>query len=313
MSYKPTQGPVFDDEGFPICGARVKAGVKKSHMSENGVCRRPPMPNNRCIRHGGTTRSGSLSSQFKHGLRSPVYQAQIKDPGLLDPKRPMAAQAQVVDMCADRLALRDSPKFRTRALALFRRAESAWNNSDVDALGKAMVRLGEHLENAIMEDRALADLSHHADRLHQQQIKYWAVAFSAKASFSAEEMRQSIRILIDAMKAEGLSREKSASILGRWDEELFDGRLGFVGLPKSGSLVEKETTNPAEANAAVRKIMEDAVSGGVANIPTDEEMEAEEEDLGDDGGINRSIELDLGAEGPLDLEPPDEFDIEEND
>ena len=48
------KGPVYDDDGKQICGAKTKSRVtKKGKKRTNKICKRSPMKNNRCHLHGG--------------------------------------------------------------------------------------------------------------------------------------------------------------------------------------------------------------------------------------------------------------------
>ena len=52
------------------CGAKTVAG---------GTCKRAPMPNGRCYRHGGATPSGPASPHFLHGRYSNVLPARLRE------------------------------------------------------------------------------------------------------------------------------------------------------------------------------------------------------------------------------------------
>ena len=214
-------------KGPKPCGAKTSRGT---------ACQAPAMENGRCRVHGGATPSGIASPHFKHGRNSKAFKAlgvhyreALNDPELLNPKRTIAAQNAIVEKVGDRLEELDSPKFREVAVSKYDALMDAWQEGDASKMGAAIRDLGSHLRRGAHEDQALRSLADQVQKLYKQQIDYWSVAFSARASFSAEEMRMSVRVLLDAMLDEGVSRAQASRIMERWDQVLFDGRLGFAG------------------------------------------------------------------------------------
>lgn len=214
-------------KGPKPCGAKTSRGT---------ACQAPAMENGRCRVHGGATPSGIASPHFKHGRNSKAFKAlgvhyreALNDPELLNPKRTIAAQNAIVEKAGDRLEELDSPKFREVAVLKYGTLMDAWQEGDASKMGAAIRDLGSHLRRGAHEDQALRSLADQVQKLYKQQIDYWSVAFSARASFSAEEMRMSVRVLLDAMLDEGVSRAQASRIMERWDQVLFDGRLGFAG------------------------------------------------------------------------------------
>ena len=120
------------DTDKQVCGAKLK-----NPKEDRTRCPSSAMPNGRCRIHGGCSPSGPAHGRFRNPssdnarahnqklarrlgeLLGERFAETYKADDLMDLRRPVAALETVALKQAERIAERDTPEFRRRAVALF--------------------------------------------------------------------------------------------------------------------------------------------------------------------------------------------------
>ena len=203
----------FDSDGSPICGAASKNGV---------LCRKPPMPNGRCQKHGG----GSPGRPVKHGRYSRSlgflaehYKAALKQPAaLLDLTEPLALMDAMVRRIAERMSTGDTLELRSRALSLLDRARAA--GSDDPALaGSLMMELRRLLQQGVDEDKAMRELRDATEAFAKRAEEAWRILLARQNSINQQHLVSVLAGFVEIVQAES-DGPTAQRIIGRIHQEV---------------------------------------------------------------------------------------------
>ena len=213
-----------------ICGAHPK--------KDRGPCRAYSLyKNGRCKNHGGLTPSGVASPHYKHGRfagalnekRRQQYLEAKDNPDQMDLGRPLALlEVQVTEAVGRREDL-DTPEFRQRAQALYKKARRQLKARQNVEAGITLKELGDLLERGVEEDRAREEVGRTTSRLARHMEAAWKVRLGAAAAINAADltviMGAFVEVAHDEMEPEQLRR-----FLGRVDREVLSGMLTKAGV-----------------------------------------------------------------------------------
>lgn len=216
-------------------GAGLPVSICGANDGERGICTRPPAgPSGRCKRHGGKSLSGVDHPSFRHGKYSVALkrlgvdlEERLNDPTLVDIRRPLVAQDEVLARLTKRVADHDTADFRARALGLHEEAMAALPNDPSRGLG-LLRELGDLLRRGAAEDRALEQVARSAALMTQQQLAYWKVALAGRRAISADEFRLLMTRMF-AILCEHHGDQEAFRVMERVDAEACAGALGFKG------------------------------------------------------------------------------------
>ena len=211
------------------CGAKAK-------QSPGKFCTSPPVPGRkRCRMHGGLTPRGPASPQFKTGRFSKylggalgdAYENSVSNPELLDLKDGIAVLDAIARRAAARVAERDTPRFRERAIELHEKMDEVLEGSDpdIEALRKHAADLGRLLNAGDHEDRAMRFLSDSIEKFSKRAEEATKLALAKHAAIPAADL-----VILFARLAEAVTRTAPRDVAAKVLREM-DGLIA----PLSGS------------------------------------------------------------------------------
>ena len=211
------------------CGARLR---KKPGQ----FCALAPLrDSNRCRIHGGASLRGPASGQFKTGRFSKylggalgdAYENSVSNPELLDLKDGIAVLDAIARRAAARVAERDTPRFRERAIELHEKMDEVLEGSDpdIEALRKHAADLGRLLNAGDHEDRAMRFLSDSIEKFSKRAEEATKLALAKHAAIPAADL-----VILFARLAEAVTRTAPRDVAAKVLREM-DGLIA----PLSGA------------------------------------------------------------------------------
>lgn len=181
-----------DADGRRICGAHP--------LRPKGLCRRREIfvANGRCKHHRGGAVSGVAHPNYKHGRwckawstkRANEYEESINDPDLLDLSRTLAVFDMQVKEAIERLEALDTPRFRARAVVLFRECERILRKDPIRAAEK-LNELGQLLERGSSEDVAREELRRCTRDMSKYVKEAWKIRLDASQVVNRSDLQAS--------------------------------------------------------------------------------------------------------------------------
>jgi hypothetical protein len=203
------------------CGAKTRAGT---------LCRRAPMPNGRCSKHGGKTPRGVASPNFKHGLYSKSmperlaerFGAALADSELLELRREAALLTALAEDALQRIGTGETGELWRRLRKLWARLERATEAERPHALAA----IGEAIESGATDAAAMGDVrAILRDRMRVVESERRRLV-EANQMVSVERFMAFVGALSAAVSSEVPDRASRERILSRFEALLGDAHGG---------------------------------------------------------------------------------------
>jgi hypothetical protein len=193
----------------PLWGSASPTEGKCNAMTvDDRYCRRDPMPNGRCWKHGGNSLKGAMSRSFKHGLYSKYMKLQLaerlletaEDPELLSLRQDVALVTDRIGDLLDRVQSGESGaawRLLKRHWTDFRRFRTAGN---VAKMQEALELLAEPLERGFADHAAWEELGLQLDRRARLAEQEQRRMEKMQATLTVEEAMGLLGTVLDVLR-----------------------------------------------------------------------------------------------------------------